>query len=432
MLKLQVFALSGFFAGVGGALYLHSFANVNSDTFPLQQSINVVAMAALGGVGLLAGPILGAFYILGIPAWVPLDNAGIAASSLGWLILILQAPGGIAQIFRPVRESLADLLARRAGLDPRALRAEGTIDPSTESVSSVRVTTRERSAERDHVEEDGALLEAKDLIKSFGGVRAVNGVSFTVAHGETLGLIGPNGAGKTTLFELLSGFSRPDAGAVTLEGTDITHKSPEGRAQMGLIRSFQDVRLFPTLSVLEALQLAQERVDPTRFATSVFGFGRRDGRQDARAREIAHIMGLERYRNKQIAELSTGTRHIAELACLIALEPRLLLLDEPSSGVAQRETEALGDVLVAVKEHLQTTLVVIEHDMPLILRLSDRIIAMDYGSVVAEGSPDAIRNDPKVIESYLGTDLVVIQRSGSPAESPPGSQTAGSQRGTPP
>jgi ABC-type branched-subunit amino acid transport system ATPase component/ABC-type branched-subunit amino acid transport system permease subunit len=431
-LKLQVFAVSGFIAGVGGALYLHSLSSVNADTFPLQESINVVAMAALGGVGLLAGPIVGAFYILGVPAWLPLDNAGITATSLGWLIIVLQAPGGIVQIFQPVRTFLADLLARRAGLDTHALRAEGAIDPSTESVSSVRVTTRERPAERDHVKGDGVLLEAKELVKSFGGVQAVSGVSFTVAHGETLGLIGPNGAGKTTLFELMSGFSRPDKGTVTLEGTDITHKSPEARAQLGLIRSFQDVRMFPTMSVLEALQLAQERVDPTRFASSVLGWRRRDRRQDVRAREIAHIMGLERYRNKRISELSTGTRHIAELACLIALEPRLLLLDEPSSGVAQREVEALGDVLIAVKEHLQTTLVLIEHDMPLILGLSDRVIAMDYGVVVAQGSPDEIRKDPKVIESYLGTDLVTIQRSGSAAGSLLGSQATGSRTGATP
>jgi len=412
-MKLQAFCLSGFVAGIGGAVFALSLSQITTVQFPLQQSINVIAMTALGGVGVIAGPLLGALYIIAFPAFVPLDNAGLAATSLGWLILILYSPGGIAQMFRPIRDALADWLARRRGLDPVALRAdERKADVTTltegSSVTPVRLVTASRPPPTHET-----ILQASGLQKNYSGVRAVSDVTLSVVAGETLGLIGPNGAGKTTLFELLSGFIRPDAGSVTFAGDDITRLSPEERAKRGLIRSFQDVTMFPTMTVTDALQLAQERVNPTRFALSVLGWSRPDARKRERAREIVHLMGLDAYRSVQIGELSTGTRHIAELACLIALEPSLLLLDEPSSGIAQRETEMLGDVLERVKAHLGCTLVVIEHDMPLISRLADRMVAMDVGAVIAEGTPSQVLADPRVIESYLGGDVRAIQRSGS-------------------
>jgi ABC-type branched-subunit amino acid transport system ATPase component/ABC-type branched-subunit amino acid transport system permease subunit len=407
-LKLQVFCFSGFIAGVGGAVFALSLSQITTVQFPLQQSVNVVAMTALGGIGLIAGPMLGALYIIAFPAFVPLDNAGLAATSLGWLILILYSPGGIAQMVRPVRQAAADWLARRHGLDPVALRAGDEVEGAAQStVTAVRLAT---STATRHV--NGNVLEATDLSKNYSGVSAISDVTLSVTAGETLGLIGPNGAGKTTLFELLSGFTRPDAGRVVFVGDDITDLSPEARARRGLIRSFQDVTMFPTMTVLEALQLAQERVSPTRFRTSILGWSRPDRRKLERARDIVHLMGLDAYRTKQVGELSTGTRHIAELACLIALEPTLLLLDEPSSGVAQRETEVLGDVLEQVKANLGCTLLIIEHDMPLITRLADRIVAMDVGAIIADGTPDEVTANPLVIESYLGGDIRAIQRSG--------------------
>jgi len=246
-------------------------------------------------------------------------------------------------------------------------------------------------------------------------VRAVDGVSFEMQAGEILGLIGPNGAGKTTLFELIGGFTRPDAGRVVFAGTDVSKMGPEGRGRLGLIRSFQDASLFPTLTVLDTVMLALERAEPTRLAPALAGLGAADRRKEARARELIGSMGLHAFRNKQIAALSTGTRRITELACLVALEPTLLLLDEPASGIAQRETEALGDLLARLKDALDLTLIVIEHDIPMVMRLSDRIIAMESGSLIADGTPQQIRDDPLVIQSYLGGDLRAIERSGAAA-----------------
>ena len=414
-LKLQAFCFSGFVAGIGGAIFALSLSQITTVQFPLQQSVNVIAMTALGGIGTIAGPLLGALYIIAFPAFVPLDNAGLAATALGWLILILYSPGGIARIVRPLRDGVADWLVRRSGRDPATLRSasdheiESAPGVGTEPVAvpAVRLATSKRRPV-----EPGTILDVASLVKNFAGVRAVSEVSLSVRSGETLGLIGPNGAGKTTLFELISGFLRPDEGRVTFQGVDVTSWSPEARAKRGLIRSFQDVAMFPTMTVTEALELAQERTDPTRFVLSVTGWSRSDTRKRERAREIVHLMGLDSYRNTQVGELSTGTRHIAELACLIALEPSLLLLDEPSSGVAQRETEVLGDVLERVKAHLGCTLLVIEHDMPLISRLADRMVAMDLGEVIAVGSSAEVQADPHVVESYLGGDIRAIQRSG--------------------
>jgi ABC-type branched-subunit amino acid transport system ATPase component len=245
-----------------------------------------------------------------------------------------------------------------------------------------------------------------------GGVTILDNISLQFLPGSPTVLIGPNGAGKTTLFELLGGFTRPDQGTIIFGDRDITRLTPEARAGLGLVRSFQDAALFPTLTVIETIQLACERRDRTRTLPSLLGATRADRKKEARARELVALMGLEAYADKQTGELSTGTRRITELTCVVALEPALLLLDEPSSGVAQRETEALGELLARVKHHLDVTLIVIEHDMPLIMGMADRIIAMDSGSIIAQGTPAEVRADPLVLESYLGGSAVAVERSG--------------------
>ena len=420
VVKLQGFALAGFIAGIGGAMYGHSLSLIGATSFPTRASIDVVVITVIGGIGLLYGPFLGAAVVQGA-TFLPLDSAGLAATALGQLLIILYLPGGLGSLVAPARDRVANALARRAGVDVDAVyAAERGFNASGTGSGAAPALTVPRQR---RYGASGALLQATGLRKSFGGVKAVRGVSFEVKPGETLGLIGPNGAGKTTTFELLAGFTKADEGTVLYAGRDITALGPEARGQRGLIRSFQDAGLFPTLTVVECVQLALERVDPTRLASSLLGLRGAEKRKQRKADELIAWMGLERYRSSQIQELSTGTRRITEIACLVALQPQLLLLDEPSSGIAQKETEALGALLVKLKAELGLTLVIIEHDIPLIMGLSDRIICMADGEIIAQGTPDIVRNDPAVVEAYLGGSITAIERSAG------GGSTAASRAG---
>lgn len=409
--KVLGFVIAGFLTGLGGATFGHSLFTLAPTGFPIDSSIDVVAMAVLGGINVLAGPLLGALYIIGIPQFVPLDNAEAAATSLGWLLLILYSPGGIAAILRPIRDGVIRLLARRAGVDPTVGRSLADLDTEGSVLSAAGLyaaTARKEPALRPP---DVLVLEGQKLSKSFGGVRAVHDVDIQLGAGEILGLIGPNGAGKTTLFELLSGFTPVNAGRVLFEGQDVTGLDPAARARLGIARSFQDAGLFPTLTVTESLMVAQERTDPTRVVASLLGVTTQDRRKDRRAQELIELMSLGPFRDFQINELSTGTKRIVEIACLAALEPSVLLLDEPSSGIAQRETEALEGVIRALKSYLDASVIVIEHDIPLVSSLADRIVAMESGAVLVTGSPTEVLSDDRVIEAYLGSDPRAIDRS---------------------
>jgi ABC-type branched-subunit amino acid transport system ATPase component/ABC-type branched-subunit amino acid transport system permease subunit len=261
------------------------------------------------------------------------------------------------------------------------------------------------------------VLECRGVTKRFGGVNALSDVSLQVAPGEIVGLIGQNGAGKTTLMDCISGFHDLDDGAVVFRDVDITRWAPHERARARLGRSFQEARLFPSLSVLETVEVACERTvanrsivaDATRQPASYLA----DAVTEERARQLVSMLGLERYAHTPTSALSTGTRRIVELACLLAEDPVLMLLDEPSAGVAQRETEALGPLLRRIRDHTGAAMVVIEHDMPLLSGLCDRLVAMELGCVITDGPPDEVLAHPAVISSYLGTDAAAIHRSGA-------------------
>jgi branched-chain amino acid transport system ATP-binding protein len=256
------------------------------------------------------------------------------------------------------------------------------------------------------------VLAVDGLVKRFGAVTAVDGVSFSLDEGRILGIIGPNGAGKTTLFDLVSGFTAPDAGRVALAGQDVTGLAADRRARLGLGRSFQDARLFPSLTVTEAIALALDRHvqvgDPVAIALGLRAVARSEKLVARRVSEIIELTGLGRYADVFVSELSTGIRRLVDLGCALAHEPRVLLLDEPSSGIAQREAEALAPVLRDIRDTTGAALVVIEHDLPLVTVLSEELLALDLGRVLARGRPDEVLADPAVLDAYLGAT------SGSP------------------
>ena len=263
----------------------------------------------------------------------------------------------------------------------------------------------------------GVALAVEGVSVRFGGIRAVDHVSFSVAPGEVVGLIGPNGAGKTTVLDTISGFAPLETGRVLLDGHDLTGLAPHRRAALGLGRSFQDSKLFPSLTVEEVLLVALERwldvKDPLNAAFRLPPFVDSEHLARHRVGELVDLLGLGAFRSKFVGELSTGSRRVVDLGCVLAHEPRVVLLDEPSSGIAQREAEALGPLLLRIRDALGASLVVIEHDMGLISSVSDRLVALDQGRVVTSGPPADVLAHPDVVNSYLGGDLAVLGRSGA-------------------
>jgi ABC-type branched-subunit amino acid transport system ATPase component/ABC-type branched-subunit amino acid transport system permease subunit len=384
--KVVAFALSGGLAGLGGALLAGAVASVplTERFFQVEDSLALVAIVVIGGLGSTSGPVLGAVWVVGLPALFP-DNelVPLFASSLGLLVLLLYLPGGLVDIPHRLRAWLFALAEARipvASEPPR--RVSPPAAPKAETVGS-----------------DRTALAARDVLVRFGGNVAVDGASIELRQGEVVGLIGANGAGKSTLLNAIGGFVSA-TGSIELDGRDLTHLSAPRRAKQGLGRTFQAAPLFPTLTVRESILVALE----------ARGRNRERGKR-SEAADLIDLVGLGPYADKAIAELSTGTRRIVELACLLALGAKVLCLDEPTAGIAQRETEALAPLLVGLRADLDASMIVIEHDMPFIRSISDRLYCLEAGQVIASGDPDSVCADPRVIASYLGTDPRAIDRS---------------------
>ncbi len=299
-----------------------------------------------------------------------------------------------------------DLLARPDIL--RAVYVKGTASANGRSVAQTALsrTTKLASAP--------AVLSVDNLSKSYGGVQAVDAVSFELGAGVALGLIGPNGAGKTTLFDLISGYQTPDTGSVALAGVDVSAMPAEERAQRGLVRRFQDARLFPSLTVQETLLVALDQRHDARHAlfniAQTPGTRRAERRLRVRADQLVELLGLGDHRNKLIGELSTGLRRITDLACVLAADPEVLLLDEPSSGIAEAETAAMAPLLRRVQRETGASMLLIEHSMSLVSAVSDELLALDQGGVVTRGTPAAVLDDERVIAAFLGATTAVAPR----------------------
>lgn len=267
------------------------------------------------------------------------------------------------------------------------------------------------------VEPAPPALELAAVNRHFGGISAVADVDIAVQPGEIVGLIGQNGAGKTTLLDLVCGHQPLDGGRILLDGRDVAGMSPARRARLGLGRTYQGGRMFPGLTVAEALAVSLDRAtevrDPLNAALRTPAHVTSEWAVWERVDELVGLFGLERYRDSLTAELSTGTRRIVELAGAVGHQPSVLLLDEPAGGVAQREVEALASLLERVRSELGCAMVVIEHDMPLLASVTDRLVALEAGCVIASGPPEDVLSDRLVVASYLGNDPAAVDRSGS-------------------
>ena len=392
--KLLAFIVSGMIASLAGFLYGCLLVNFSGDiggTFGPARSLALVVMAVFGGITTITGAILGALWVEGIPRILG-DDWGILSSGIGVLAVLLILPGGLASLVFATRDRLVEAshvrgLIRRGedyGEEPTGTEAPyRPIDPGT-------LATK---------------LEAHSISVRFGGLDALDDVSVEVEAGEIVGIMGPNGAGKTTLFDVLSGHLKPDSGSIVMNGEDISSLPPHQRARLGLGRSFQQARLFEDMLLQDAVSVALERKIPSHLISTLVGSpSERRKERDRRslAMSLLEPLGLSVHAAQQVRALSTGTRRLAELACASALGARIILLDEPTAGLTVQEAGSFVRVVHDLRERAGVTFVIIDHDVPMIRSVVDRLYVLEAGRLIASGPTSILDTNKRVVSAYMG------------------------------
>ena len=399
--RLTLFVLAALLAGFAGWLYAHANRFVSPSPFDVRASIEYLLMAVAGGLGQLTGALVGAAAVLvmknGVQDVLPLlttrgGQFEAVVFAVLFILLLHHARGGVM------------------GLVTRRTRARFAALPDEPQAASAEPLPHRTLPARGEL-----LLAVRNAVKRFGGLVAVNDVSFDVRAGEIVGLIGPNGAGKSTMFNLLTGTARMTAGTVEFLGQDVSGLAQRVIAQRGMARTFQHVKLRPHMSLLDNVALGAH--GRTRAGVLAAGL-RLDRREEAQImaearRQLARI-GLADRAHELAGSLPLGTQRILEIARALAADPVLLVLDEPAAGLRRKEKQALGDLLRKLRDE-GVTILIVEHDMDFVMKLVDRLVVMTFGSKLVEGSPAAVRADPRVQAAYLGS---VIEKPEEAAAAP--------------
>jgi ABC-type branched-subunit amino acid transport system ATPase component/ABC-type branched-subunit amino acid transport system permease subunit len=387
--KVRVFIISAVFAGMGGVLFAHQQNFINPDNFQFFSSVFFLLAVLFGGAGTLLGPVIGAAVLTFLPELLhDFDRIRLVVYGVLILIILYFLPNGVAGALTRRRAGQA---GAPGGAVPRTLDGSDAPAPSFALVDAPL---------------SGApVVAVEEIDRSFGGLRALSRVRFSIAPGSVHAVIGPNGAGKTTLINVISGFYRPDAGMIRLDGREVHIPSMHVAARHGIARTFQTIKLFGDLSVLDHVLLGFERHVALGLRDAIFNTqrGRRvEQARIAEAMEIIRFVGLADHAHAPANALPYGHRRLVEIARALAVRPRLLLLDEPAAGLVAEEIKALKRLISALKR-TGVAVLLVEHHMDLVISISDQVTVLDYGEVICAGDPAAVQRDPRVIEAYLGS-----------------------------
>lgn len=392
--KLMVYAFSALIAGYAGAVFPHIDGYVGAGSFQLSQSILVLAAAIIGGIGVLIGPVLGTALLMMIPLVIS-SSATYSVFIYGAILIIvtLLLPAGLVPTLLLAAQRLA-VLGRARVAQPR----KPVTQPASASATQV-----ERTAWRPV--QQPMTLRVDAVTKSFGGITALRDVTVEARPGQVTAVIGPNGSGKTTLLNVISGFYRPTRGSVTIDGTAVPGQRPHKIAAMGVARTFQTARLPPDETVLQITTagLFRDRKVSVLAALLRLPRARRDeGRAATKSYDILSRLGIADQAEVLGGELSAGQQRVVEIARALATDSPILMIDEPAAGLVGAEIDQLAELILYLKE-LGHTVLIIDHHIELVMRVADRVVVLDFGTVIASGSPDQVRDDAKVIRAYLGS-----------------------------
>jgi branched-chain amino acid transport system permease protein len=418
-LKAYAFVVSAFFTGIAGGLYAHLVGYISPGDFHLGISITLFAMIAVGGLATIPGAVLGAAFLALLPHWLSatreLSQILYGAALVGVVVFLPYGIWGQLLVwYYRLRFSDEAWAERARGLLARLQRTVRLLTTSLMPTSPAPAFISGNSAPEPlptRRSGDRPLLELKDVTMQFGGLMALDSVSFTVREGEIVGLIGPNGAGKTTLFNLISRFYTPTSGRIVLEGEEITKIGPHQLIERGVVRTFQNIGLFPFMSVIDNLLVGEHRKFESGSLSVALGLPRTRREERllrAQAERRLAEFGLVLIKDAYVWALPYGTKKLIELLRSLLAEPRLLLLDEPVAGMSQEEREKMARLIRRARDEWGVTVLLVEHDMSFVMGLCDRVVALSFGKVIAQGVPEEVAAHPAVIEAYLGEEVPVV------------------------